>query len=121
LQRTEEISSETSHASVGTPDFEEVVLKSEQPVIVDFTADWCPPCRVLAPVYAALGQEYTGKVRFTSLNIDANPEISARYGVQGVPTLIIFAQGQEVTRLVGPHPSRLRMTIERQLAEHSLL
>jgi len=121
LKATEILHSEAAPISVGTPNFEEVVLQSEQPVIVDFTADWCPPCRALAPAYHALGEEYAGKVRLTSLDIDAHPELSVRYGVQGVPTLIIFNQGQEVTRVVGPHPSRLRMVIERKLAEQNLL
>lgn len=120
MQLREEIQVKSAVVPVGSQNFEAVVLKAELPVIVDFSADWCPPCRVLAPLYANLSQEYTDKVRFASLDIDEHPAIAARYGVQGAPTLIIFHQGKEVTRLVGPHPGRLRATIARELAQYNL-
>jgi len=86
-------------------------------VIVDFTADWCPPCRVLAPIYAQLSDTYTGKLRFAKMDADENMVVPAQLGIQGLPTLVLFANGRPVGRLIGPHPGRLQQSIERLLGE----
>jgi thioredoxin 1 len=104
---------------VSDQDFEQCVLNSTLPVIVDFTADWCPPCRVLAPIYARLSDSYNGKLRFAKMDLDQNPLVPARLMIQGAPTLILFASGRSVGRVVGPHPSRLQQSIESLLAEAS--
>ena len=104
---------------VGDADFVEKVLRSSSPVIVDFTAEWCAPCRVLAPLYARLSAEYKGRLCFAKMDIDAHQHIPGRLYVQGAPTLILFKDGQEVERIVGPHPARLKQLIERMLAQHS--
>ncbi len=103
--------------TVSDQDFAERVLKSTMPVIVDFWADWCVHCRALAPVYERLSNEYAGKVRFTKMNGEEFPLTPARYGIMGLPTLLIFKDGKEIGRLVGPHPSRLSRMIERVLAD----
>lgn len=105
---------------VSDQDFEQSVLQSTLPVIVDFTADWCPPCRVLAPLYARLSAAYEGKLRFAKMDVDENTLLPARLGVQGFPTFILFADGKPVGRMVGPHPHRLQQSIERLLAEMSV-
>jgi thioredoxin 1 len=102
---------------VNDQDFETCVLHSTLPVIVEFTAEWCPPCRVLAPLYAQLSSSYEGRLRFAKMDIDENVLVPARFGSQGVPTLVLFAGGRPVGRLVGPHPGRLQQSIERLLAE----
>jgi thioredoxin 1 len=101
---------------VGDDDFDEQVLRSALPVLVEFTADWCPPCRALAPHFARLSSDYAGTLRFAKLDTDEHVEASARFGVQGIPTLVLFAGGKEVGRIVGPHPARLQQGIERLLA-----
>ncbi|HEY7416493.1 MAG TPA: thioredoxin [Ktedonobacteraceae bacterium] len=105
---------------VNDQDFEQRVLNSDLPVIVDFTAEWCPPCRVLAPLFARLSDTYEGKLRFAKLDTDENTRISAQLGVQGIPTLVLFAHGKSAGRLIGPHPGRLQQSIERLLAEASV-
>jgi thioredoxin 1 len=104
---------------VNDQDFEQRVLNSTLPVIVDFTADWCPPCRVLAPLYAKLSSTYQDKLRFAKMDIDENVLVPARLGIQSAPTLILFADGRPVGRVVGPHPGRLQQSIERLLVEVS--
>lgn len=80
------------------------VLQAKTPVLVDFFATWCPPCRFVAPIVEDLAKELDGKVAFAKLNIDNSPEIMMEYQVEGVPTLAIFRDGKEVDRLVGvPH------------------
>lgn len=81
--------------------FEGDVLKSDLPVFVDFYADWCGPCHYVTPIIAQLAQEYQGKVKFVKVDTDSNPDIAYRYGIQGIPTLIIFKNGQPVERIVG--------------------
>ncbi|MFB3043530.1 MAG: thioredoxin, partial [Nitrososphaerales archaeon] len=81
--------------------FENDVLKSNVPVVVDFWAEWCGPCRVIAPIVEELSKEYNGKVQFAKVNVDESPDLAGRFGVQGIPTLIIFKDGEEVGRLVG--------------------
>jgi thioredoxin 1 len=104
---------------VSDHDFESRVLHSTLPVIVDFTAEWCPPCRVLAPLFARLSSTYQGRLRFAKMDTDENVLVPARYGIQGMPTLVLFAGGRPVGRAVGPHPGRLQQSIERLLAEVS--
>ena len=103
--------------AVSDGDFEQKVLKATLPVIVDFSADWCPPCRVLAPVYRRLSAEYQGRLGFASVDIDENPLVYVRYRIQAAPTLIIFKDGKELARLVGPHPGRLKRAIDGILTE----
>src|SRR5215475_15609553 len=81
--------------------FKHKVLKSEKPVLVDFWAAWCGPCRMLAPTVEAVAQKYQGKAKFVKLNVDENVESPAKYGIRGIPTLILFKNGQEVDRHVG--------------------
>jgi thioredoxin 1 len=83
------------------PDFEADVLKASEPVVVDFYADWCGPCRMMTPVVEQLAAEYAGKVTIGKLDVDANQDIAIRYGVMGIPTLGLFRDGKLVDRLVG--------------------
>ncbi|MEX2270617.1 MAG: thioredoxin [Vicinamibacterales bacterium] len=77
------------------------VLKSNQPVVVDFWAEWCGPCRMLAPTIETLASEYTGKVAVGKLNVDDNPETAMKYMVRGIPTVMVFKGGQMVDQVVG--------------------
>ncbi len=81
--------------------FEADVLQAREPVVVDFYADWCPPCKLLEPIVTRLAAEYAGKVKIGKLNTDDNPDIAVRYGVTGIPTLGLFVGGTLVDRLVG--------------------
>ncbi len=82
-------------------DFEERVLKSDEPVLVDFWAEWCVPCHMVSPVVEEIGQEKGESLRVAKLNIDENPEVTRRYGVMSIPTLMLFKDGQEKARVVG--------------------
>ncbi len=84
--------------------FKEKVLEAETPVLVDFWAPWCAPCRMVAPVVEELAEEYDGKVSFAKLNVDDSPRIAGQYGVMSIPTLILFKAGQPVTNVVGFRP-----------------
>ena len=87
---------QTSDAS-----FDQDVLKSEKPVVVDFWAEWCGPCKMIAPVLDEIASEQAGKVRIAKLNVDDNPDIARRFDVMSIPTLIVFQDGQPKKRLVG--------------------
>ena len=81
--------------------FDAEVIKSEIPVLVDFSAEWCGPCKMLAPIIQELADEYTGRIKVGKVDIDANREQAAKDGIQGVPTLMIFKGGQVVKKFVG--------------------
>jgi len=83
------------------PTFEADVLNSELPVIVDFSAEWCPPCKMLAPVLDRLAGEYQGKVTVGEIDVDENQDIAIRYGVMAMPTLGLFRSGKMIDRMVG--------------------
>ena len=105
---------------IGDKDFESQVLKSDTPVVVDFWADWCGPCKSIAGYYESLSDEYQGKLRFAKVDTDANPNTPFRLGIQGIPTFIIFKGGSEVGRVVGADRVRLKREIERVLADASV-
>jgi thioredoxin 1 len=94
--------------------FADEVLGSELPVLVDFTADWCPPCKMIAPVLAAVAAEEGHRVKVVTLDVDRNPETQARYGVLSMPTLIVFRDGEPVKSMVG---ARAKAKLLRELAE----
>ncbi len=81
--------------------FQQEVLEASEPTLVDFWAAWCGPCRMIAPVVEAFAAEYEGKLRVAKMDVDSNPETPGRYGISGIPTLILFKDGSEATRLVG--------------------
>jgi thioredoxin 1 len=98
----------SAHAvsSVTDTTFAAEVLASPLPVLVDFTADWCPPCRMIAPVLAEVAAERGDALKVVSLNVDENPETQAAYGVLAMPTLMLFRGGEPVRTLVGARPKR---------------
>jgi thioredoxin 1 len=86
--------------------FEEVVLKSEKPVMVDFWAAWCGPCRMVGPIIDQISEEYTDKAVVGKLDVDANQEFAAKYGVRNIPTVLVFQNGEVVGRQVGVAPKK---------------
>ena len=85
-------------------DFSEKVLKAGSPVLVDFWAEWCMPCRLIHPIVDQLAEEYAGKVGFARLNVDSNPQTSLQYGVRSIPTLILFKDGKPADQMIGAMP-----------------
>ena len=96
--------SNTNTITVNDENFDEEVLQSDIPVLVDFWAEWCGPCKVVGPTIEALAADYHGKVKVAKLNIDDNPEATGRFGVRSIPTLIVFKDGKAQEAAVGVKP-----------------
>jgi thioredoxin 1 len=90
--------------NVSDATFDSEVIKAESPVLVDFWADWCNPCKMLAPIVEDLASEYGPRVKLAKLDVDANPSTAGQFGVMSIPTLILFKGGQAVQRVVGYQP-----------------
>lgn len=97
--------------------FDDQVVKSDTPVIVDFWAPWCGPCRMMAPAFEDLAREYQGRMVFAKVNVDYNPGVASRYGIRSIPTLLIFRGGRLVDQLIGARPRQdLKNHIEAALS-----
>lgn len=104
--------------------FEQVVIQSDIPVLVDFWATWCRPCAMIAPILDELDGEYSGRIKFTRLDVDKNPKTSSQYHVMSIPTLLIFSKGEPVANIVGFRPkAELKRNLDAVLVtknEHGL-
>lgn len=97
--------------------FEDEVVGSSVPVLVDFWADWCAPCKMIAPIVEELANEYDGKVKFAKLDVDANPKVASTFGIRSIPTLLIFKDGSPVGQVVGAVPKTvLKSRLEQAIA-----
>ncbi|MGF1486650.1 MAG: thioredoxin [Prochloraceae cyanobacterium] len=106
----------SSTAAVTDASFKEDVLDSEIPVLVDFWAPWCGPCRMVGPVVDEIAEQYAGQVKVVKLNTDENPNVASQYGIRSIPTLMIFKGGQRVDMVVGAVPkTTLANTLEKYL------
>jgi thioredoxin 1 len=101
---------------VSDSNFESDVLNSDKPVLVDFWAPWCAPCRMLAPTVEAVAQNFQGSASVVKLNVDDNPAVSQRYGIKGIPTLILYKNGKEEERVVG---ATSKEAISRMIDKHT--
>ncbi len=101
---------------VAEDDFEGTVLESEAPVLVDFYADWCAPCKMVAPIVDEIAYRHIGRVLVAKVDTDRAPEVATRYGIRSIPTLILFRDGEEVERSVGFEPERVRALVDDAVA-----
>ena len=103
-------------AQVTDSSFKQEVLDSDVPVLVDFWAPWCGPCRMVAPVVDEISEQFTGQIQVVKVNTDENPQVASQYGIRSIPTLMIFKDGQKVDMVVGAVPkTTLASTLEKYL------
>lgn len=101
---------------VGDAEFRREVLEAQGPVVVDFTATWCAPCRFIAPILDTLAAEYQGQMKFTKVDVDVNQDTAQQYGIRSMPTLLFFKQGKVVGQIVGAVPkARLESAFQQVL------
>src|SRR5574337_1999155 len=104
---------------VSDASFESDVLKSAEPVVVDFWAEWCGPCRMIAPALEELAGEYAGRLAVGKVNVDENRQVAARFGIRSIPTLLFFRDGNRVEQVVGAHPKgTIKAKIDQLLNAH---
>lgn len=103
---------------VNNGNFQKEVIQSSQPVVVDFYADWCGPCRMISPIMEQIADDYEGRVKIAKLNVDENEATASQYRVMGIPTLVFFKDGKEVKRLVGVHPKPHITAVLNDLMQH---
>jgi len=116
LDVNEQPASEVEPIHVTDSTFQSQVLESDLPIIVDFWAPWCMPCRMIAPVLDKIAKDYAGQLLVAKVNTDENPEWAIKYGVQGIPTLLMIKDGQIVDRIVGVAPAgQIKQKVERML------
>ncbi|MDC0534256.1 thioredoxin [Francisellaceae bacterium] len=107
---------ELTYSNVKDSEFDEAVLKEELPVLVDFWAEWCGPCRMIAPIFEELSEKYEGKVKFVKVDVDSNPETPTKFGVRGIPTLMLFKSGGvEVTKVGAVTKAQLTDLIDKNI------
>ena len=107
----------TEPINVTDSSFDEEVIKANTPVLVDFWADWCAPCKMIAPIVEELAGEFDGKIKFTKLDVDSNPKSASSYGIRGIPTMLIFNAGEPVDQVVGAvSKSVLKKRLEEAIA-----
>ncbi|MCP4756099.1 MAG: thioredoxin [Proteobacteria bacterium] len=97
---------------VSDADFDEKVLNSDQPVLVDFYADWCGPCKMIAPVLEEYSEKYQGKVKIAKIDVDQNVQTASKFGVRSIPTLILFDNGQQKETIIGADPLKIQDVLE---------
>ena len=104
--------------SVNQDSFQKAVLDSEKPVLVDFWAPWCGPCRAVAPIVEELANDYKDKVEFARLNVDEAPFVASKYGIMSIPTIIVFKDGKPVQQAIGYQPKdQLKKLLDNALAK----
>ena len=101
---------------VAQDDFDRTVLKSEAPVLVDFYADWCGPCKMVAPLMDEIAHQQVGKLLVVKVDTDRAPDVAMKYGIRSIPTLILFESGAEVERSLGFEPERVRELVQKAVA-----
>jgi thioredoxin 1 len=97
--------------------FKQDVLESDLPVLVDFWAEWCGPCHMIAPIVEQIAQDYQGRLKVGKLNVDENPQIAAQFGIRGIPTLLLFDKGKPVEQIIGAVPkAQIQTKLDAHLA-----